>query len=60
VHRIAINELESCREEIYELITGFEYLSEDSKNEMIAYLESYYNSASQEKFLDRNISITCR
>ncbi len=56
----AISDLEIFREEIIELINEFEFLDEDAKLDMTAYVEGYFFQASRENFIERNIATTCR
>lgn len=56
----AISELESVRDEIEALIWSFDYLDEDSRFDMIGYIESFFNTAQSERFIERNITTTCR
>ncbi len=56
----AIGELESCREEINRLVLDFEFLNDEEKMDMVAFIQSFYNEAGREKFIDREITSTCR
>jgi len=60
LHLMAIQELELVRDEIEALIWSFDYLDEDSRFDMIGYIESFFNTAANERFIERNISTTCR
>ena len=54
-----IRELEGLKDEIEALIRGFEYLEEEDRLDMIRYIESFFKSASDERFFEREISSTC-
>lgn len=56
----AIQDLESVRDEIEALIWSFDYLEEEEKFDLIGYVESFFNTASSERFIERNIKSTCR
>lgn len=56
----AMAHLENHRDEILELLQSFPYLGEKAKSSAIAYIESYYTAASNEKFIGRNLKSTCR
>jgi hypothetical protein len=56
----AIQELELVRDEIEALIWSFDYLDEESRFDMIGYIESFFNTAGNERFIERNISTSCR
>ncbi len=58
--QVAIDHINSHREEILELVTEFPHLSAKHKNEMIAYLEDYFRSASGPKFIESKLKSTCR
>jgi hypothetical protein len=60
VHRKAIEKLQLVRDEIMELIMTFEYLPEDERADMVAYLESFYTEVQSERFVEREIISTCR
>ncbi|MCP4314219.1 MAG: hypothetical protein GY790_23445 [Bacteroidetes bacterium] len=60
LHIKAIGELESIRGEIEEMIRAFDYLDEEARLDMIEYLESFFNAAEKEKFIEREITTTCR
>jgi hypothetical protein len=60
VIQLAIDKLFSYREEIKDYIKNFEYLEEKDRLDMISYIESFYNSADNEKFINRHIATTCR
>ncbi|HER10214.1 MAG TPA: hypothetical protein ENO20_15015 [Bacteroides sp.] len=59
-HLSVIRELESYREKISRLILDFEYLDDMEKMDMVAFIQSYFNAAQKEKFIDREIMSTCR
>ena len=56
----AIDHISGYRDEILNLVVDFPYLSEKHKNEMIGYLESYFDSASKSGFIWSNLRTTCR
>jgi hypothetical protein len=60
LHLKAVEQLRSVREEIINLILGFEYLDEAARMDMIGYIESFFAETNQEKFVERHISATCR
>jgi hypothetical protein len=60
VYLKTLDTLESIRDEIMEMIMTFEYLPEDERADMLAYLESFFTSAEQERFVERELSTTCR
>lgn len=60
VYQKAVDWLASYRDEIINLINSFEYLDEKEKEDMIDYLESYFQDADQSWFLGRSIHTTCR
>ena len=55
----AIEWLASHRDEIIDLINSFEYLEESDKEDMVEYLEEYFEQAEFEKFIERYIQPTC-
>jgi hypothetical protein len=59
-HRSIISKLEAYREEIIQLILDFEYLDDAQKMDMVAYIQSFYNEAESERFIERSIVSTCR
>ena len=59
-YQVAIEHINSHREEILELVSDFPYLSDKHKNEMIAYLEDYFHSASGPNFIESKLKSTCR
>jgi len=60
LYREAITEMESYRTEMEEMIWAFEYLDEESKLDMIGYIESFFNTAENERFIEREVASTCR
>lgn len=58
--QIAIDHINSHREEILELVEEFPYLSERHKNDMIGYLEDFFSSASGPNFIGSKLKSTCR
>ena len=59
-YQVAIDHIHSHREEILELVSDFPYMSDRHKNEMIAYLEDYFHSASNQNFIESKLKSTCR
>ena len=59
-HMATISGLEVFREKIMELINEFEFLDEDAKLDMTAYIGEFFFQASGEKFIERKIATTCR
>lgn len=60
VHRHAIQKLILDQDEIVELITNFEYMEEEEKMNMIAYIAGFFVEAEQESFIRKRIASTCR
>ena len=56
----AIGALQAVRDEIESTIWAFDYLDEDDRFDMIGYVESFFNTAENEHFIDREISKTCK
>jgi hypothetical protein len=59
-HLDAVSKLADFREEIFELINGFEYLDEEEKADVIGYIDGFFNEADNKWFVDRKIASTCR
>lgn len=59
-YRAAISRIGEHREEILELIRTFPYLEGKHKQEMVAYLESYFNRAREPDFINSSLKRTCR
>jgi len=59
-YQVAIDHINSHREEILELVSDFPILREKHKQEMLDYLESYFQSASEDNFINRKLKSTCR
>lgn len=55
-----IDYMENHRGEIMEMIHSFPYLEENSKSEMIAYLEEFFNLASYTGLIQKQFDKTCR
>lgn len=51
--------LASYRDEIKELILSFEYMEESEREDLVEYIESYYEESERSWFLDRRISPFC-
>ncbi len=60
IHQQTIDWLASYRDEIEDLIMSFEYLEESEKEEMVEYLESYYEETESKNFISNRITRTCR
>jgi hypothetical protein len=60
VHQKTIQWLASYRDEITDLILNFDYMDEVERLEMVNYLDSYFKEAERERFVERNITPTCR
>ncbi|MCK4880104.1 MAG: hypothetical protein KAS82_05560 [Bacteroidales bacterium] len=56
----AIEHINQCREEILQLVTGFDYLDTKYKNGAIQYLEHYFELAGQYQSLIPSLQKTCR
>lgn len=56
----SIDELVSKKESIFDLINDFEYLTDVEKKNMISYLNEFYTESGDSKFIEREISSTCR
>lgn len=56
----AIAALQAVRDEIEATIWAFDYLDEDSRFDLIGYIESFFNTADNDRFIDRQISTTCK
>lgn len=56
----AIAALQAVRDEIESTIWAFDYLDEDSRFDLIGYIESFFNTADHDRFIDRQISTTCK
>jgi hypothetical protein len=59
-YEAAIGALEAVRDEIESTIWAFDYLDEENRFDMIGFIESFFNTARNERFIDREISVTCR
>ena len=59
-YQAGIDFMEEHREEILELVQGFPHLNEREKNRIIAYIESYYISATGKGFIKQELNSTCR
>jgi hypothetical protein len=56
----AIAAMQAVRDEIESTIWAFDYLNEEDRFDMIGYVESFFNTAENERFIDREISETCK
>jgi hypothetical protein len=59
-YQLAIDHLAEHREEILGMIREFPHLNSQVKNEMIAYLESYFIEAERSGFIQSSLKSTCR
>ncbi|MEN8227526.1 MAG: hypothetical protein ABFS38_05170 [Bacteroidota bacterium] len=60
IQQEAIQNFATYKDEIIDYIHEFEYLDEKEKLDMIVYLESYFEEASDENFIERHLATTCR
>ncbi len=60
LHERAVEEMQSLHDEIVEMILGFEYLDENEKVDMMAYIQEFFNQAGKEDFINSHILNTCR
>lgn len=58
--REAIEKINQKREEILRVVHDFEYLGDEHKKEMLAYLEEYFALASQFDLISSSLRKTCR
>ncbi len=56
----AIAALQAVRDEIESTIWAFDYLDEENRFDLIGYIESFFNTAENDRFIDRQISTTCK
>ncbi len=56
----AVDKFATYRDRIIEYIMGFELLDLKEREEMVAYIESYFTEASDPRFVDRKLTPTCR
>lgn len=56
----AIAALQAVRDEIESTIWAFDYLDEDSRFDLIGYIESFFNTADNDRFIEKQISTTCK
>jgi len=56
----AVEELAANRDRIIQYIEDFEYLDDGEKEDMIGYLDDYFEEAEDEDFINRKIEPTCR
>jgi hypothetical protein len=54
-----IDELASLKEEIIQLVHGFEYLPESERKTVITYLDEYFQNSVNPRFLENSILSTC-
>ena len=60
VYMETVQWMASHRDEIRDLILSFEYIDESEKEDLLEYLESYYEESEKSWFLDKKITSTCR
>ena len=60
VHNETIQKLAQFEAEIKQYIKDFKYLDEKEKDDMIAYLDSYFKESKESGFIDQKIAPTCR
>jgi hypothetical protein len=60
IHMAAVQNLATYKDEIFDLIMTFEYLDEEEKSDMVGYIESFFQEAEDERFVERSIAPTCR
>ncbi len=59
-YKNAIDALQAVRDEIEACIWAFDLLDEEQRFDMIGYVESFFNTAENERFIDRELSTTCK
>ncbi len=57
---MTIDELATYQDEIVDLIMEFEYLDEDVRLDMVAYIATYYVESGKDRFIDSSLEPTCR
>ena len=60
IHMSTIEKLAEYQDEILDLIMNFEYLEEDVRLEMVAYIASYFVESEQDRFVKAYLDPTCR
>ncbi len=60
IHMSTIEKLAEYQDEILDLIMNFEYLEEDVRLEMVAYIASYFVESEQDRFVKSYLDPTCR
>lgn len=60
VHKATIEQLAQLKDEIMASVKGFDYLADEEKDDMINYLDSYFQESSESGFIDDKIAPTCR
>ena len=60
IHMKTIEILAEYQDEILDLIMNFEYLEEDVRLEMVAYIASYFVESEQDRFVKAYLDPTCR
>ncbi len=59
-HMETIQKISEYQDEILDLIMNFEYLEEDVRLEMVAYIASYFVESEQDRFVKAYLDPTCR
>jgi hypothetical protein len=59
VQEATVKDFSQYKDEIIHLLSEFEYLDEDQRNDMIGYISSYFNEAEDKDFINRKIASTC-
>lgn len=55
-----VQKLAEYQDEILDLIMNFEYLDEDERLDMVAYIASYFVESEQDRFVEAYLEPTCR
>ncbi|MEZ5071095.1 MAG: hypothetical protein R2751_09025 [Bacteroidales bacterium] len=58
-YQLVIDEFLSLREEMNALILSFPHLDDEEKLDMISYLQTFFNDAAKEDFIQDNLRRTC-
>ena len=59
VYQTAVEHINQCREEIFQLVNDFEFLDQKDKKGVIYYLEQYFELSEQPKALIYSLQRTC-
>jgi hypothetical protein len=60
VHMLTIEKIANHRQEIEDLIMGFEYLDERAREDVMTYIGSYFVQSEQDRFVEAYLDPTCR